>query len=195
VAARRRTRIRELSSEPELAARQAKDLCLRVLTDRARTRHELAEVLADEGVPEDVATSVLDRLVELRLLDDAAYAEAFVRSRQRAGAAKRSLTRELRSKGVGEDEAEAALSTIDPEQEREAAFQLAVRRATRTSGLPLEVRRRRLYGVLARRGYPSDVVAAAVEHALTGPDVTDGPVADGTGDAEPDMADEWGFAG
>src|SRR4051794_20619975 len=100
-----------------------------MLTDRARTRRELAGALADEGVPEDVVTSVLDRLVELRLLDDAAYAEAFVRSRQRAGVAKRTLTRELRAKGVGDEEAESALGSVDPEQEREAAFELAVRRA------------------------------------------------------------------
>jgi regulatory protein len=166
VPAGRRSRIRELSPDPAVAARQAKDLCLRMLTDRARTRHELADVLAAEGVPEDVVTSVLDRLVELRLLDDAAYAEAFVRSRQRAGVAKRTVTRELRAKGVGEDDAEVALATIDDDQERDAAFQLADRRAARTAGLPPEVRRRRLYGMLARRGYPSDVVAAAVEHAL-----------------------------
>ncbi len=184
MAARRRSRIRELSPDPEVAERQAKDLCLRMLTDRARTRHELADVLTEEGVPGDVITAVLDRLVELRLIDDAAYAEAFVRSRQRAGVAKRTVTRELRSKGVGEDEAEAALATIDPEQEREAAFQLAVRRAARTAGLPLEARRRRLYGLLARRGYPSDVVSAAVEHALFG--------TGGSGDDTFGGDDEWG---
>jgi regulatory protein len=137
-----------------------------MLTDRARTRHELSEALLAEGVPEQVCSEVLDRLVELRLLDDAAYAEAFVRSRQRAGVAKATVTRELRAKGVGEDEAEVALAGIDNDQEREAAFRFAERRAVRTAGLALEVRRRRLYGMLARRGYPSDVVAAAVEHAL-----------------------------
>lgn len=164
--ATRRRRIRDLSPDPAVAGRQARDLCLRLLTDRARTRHELEEVLLAEEVPQAVVESVLDRLVELRLIDDAAYAESFVRSRQRAGVARRSVTRELRAKGVGNDEAEAALAAIDPEQERETALRLASRRAARTPGLPLEARRRRLYGFLARRGYPADVVASVVDQLL-----------------------------
>jgi regulatory protein len=163
---RRRTRIRDLSPEPAVAARQARDLCLRMLTDRARTRHELDDVLRNEGLASDIIDSVLDRLVELRLIDDAAYAESFVRSRQRAGVAKRSVTRELRAKGVAEPEAEAALATIDPDQEWETARLLATRRAARTIGLPTEARRRRLYGLLARRGYPSDLVRAVVDQVL-----------------------------
>jgi regulatory protein len=163
---RRRSRIRDLSPEPAVAARQARDLCLRMLTDRARTRHELEEVLREEGLEAEIIQSVLDRLVELRLIDDAAYAESFVRGRQRAGLAKRSVTRELRAKGIPEPEAEAALATIDPDQERETARLLATRRAARTVGLPVEARRRRLYGLLTRRGYSSDLVRSVVDQVL-----------------------------
>jgi regulatory protein len=166
--ASRRRRIRELSPDPAVAARQARDLCLRLLTDRARTRHELEDVLLAEELPPDVVVSVLDRLEDLQLIDDAAYAEAFVRSRQRAGVAKRSVSRELRVKGIAEDEAEAALSTIDADQERETALLLATRRARRSAGLAPEVRRRRLYGFLARRGYPAEVVSSVVAEVFAG---------------------------
>jgi regulatory protein len=166
MAGRRRSRIRELSPDPAVAARQARDLCLRLLTDRARTRHELAEALADEGVAPEIITSVLDRLVELKLIDDTAYAEAFVRSRQRAGVAKRTVARELRAKGVAQTEADVALETIEPDQERETALQLASRRAARMTELPYEARRRRLYGLLARRGYPSETVLGVVDQVL-----------------------------
>ncbi|HSP39126.1 MAG TPA: RecX family transcriptional regulator [Frankiaceae bacterium] len=149
-----------------MAARQAHDLCLRMLTDRARTRHELNEVLRNEGLTGEIIDSVLNRLVALRLIDDAAYAESFVRSRQRAGVAKRSVTRELHAKGIAEPEAEAALATIDPKHERETARLLATRRAARTVGMPIEARRRRLYGLLARRGYPSDLVRSVVDQVL-----------------------------
>jgi regulatory protein len=163
---RRRSRIRELSADPEAAGRQARELCLRLLTDRARTRHELAEILAQEEVPAPVASGVLDRLEELRLLDDEAYAEAFVRSRQRSGVARRSMGRELQTKGVPQGAADAALEQIDAEQERATALSFATRRAARTAGMPEAVRRRRLYGFLARRGYPSDVVSSVVDQVL-----------------------------
>jgi regulatory protein len=166
MAGRRRSRIRDLSPDPAVAARQARDLCLRMLTDRARTRHELAEVLAAEGVDDEIAATVLARLTELRLIDDAAYAEAFVRSRQRAGVAKRTIARELRAKGVDDDQSEAALENIEPEQERETAVLLASRRAGRTSGLPQQVRRRRLHGLLIRRGYPADLVLGVIDQVL-----------------------------
>lgn len=163
---RSRSRIRELSADPAVAFRQAKDLCLRMLTDRARTRAELADTLAAEGVEPDVVESVLDRLVELRLIDDEAYAEAFVRSRQRAGVGKRSVGRELRAKGIADEQAEAVLATIDPDEERATAVRLATRRAVASKGMPEQVRRRRLYGVLARRGYPSDLVLSVVDEVL-----------------------------
>lgn len=163
---RGRRRIKDLSSDPAVAARQAKDLCLRLLTDRARSRRELEDVLLAEDVPASVVVAVLDRLEELWLIDDAAYAESFVRSRQRAGVATRSVSRELRAKGIGEDDAEVALATIDPDQERETARQLAARRATRSRGLAPEVQRRRLYGWLARRGYPPEMVASVVHEVL-----------------------------
>lgn len=184
---RRRRRIRELSPDPAVAARQARDLCLRLLTDRARTRHELEEVLLAEEVPDAVVGSVLDRLVELRLIDDAAYAESFVRSRQRAGMAARSVSRELRAKGIAEDDAQAALATLDPDQERETALLLAGRRAARTAGLAPDVRRRRLYGWLARRGYSSEVVASVVDEVLAN-EILDGE--DFLGDDEAEAADD-----
>jgi regulatory protein len=168
MAAGRRSRIRELSADPAVAARQAKDLCLRMLTDRARTRAELADVLTAEGVEPAIVTAVLDRLVELRLVDDAAYAEAFVRSRARAGVARQTMNRELRSKGIGEQDAAAALDDLGPEQEREAAVLLASVRARRMAGLPEQVVRRRLYGLLARRGYPNDLVVAVLDQVVGG---------------------------
>jgi regulatory protein len=137
-----------------------------MLTDRARTRHQLAEVLAEEQVPPEVIEGVLDRLEELRLIDDAAYAEAFVRTRARAGVARRSVSRELRSKGIADEDAEPALAAVDPADERATAVRLARTRAARTVGLPELTRKRRLAGFLARKGYGSDVVSDVIREVL-----------------------------
>jgi regulatory protein len=118
-----------------------------------------------------VIAVVLDRLEELRLIDDAAYAEAFVRSRARAGVARRSVSRELRSKGITDEDAEPALATVDPADERATAVRLARTRAARTVGLPPLTRQRRLAGFLARKGYSGDVVSDVVREVLSAEDL------------------------
>lgn len=85
--------------DPETTART---ICLRMLTAAPRTRAQLAEALAKRGIPDDVAQQVLDRLVTVGLIDDAAYAEAWVRSRHESrGLARRALVHELRRRGGG----------------------------------------------------------------------------------------------
>ena len=97
-------------------------MCLRLLTARARTRAELAGQLTKRGYPDDVSARVLDRLAEVGLVDDADFAEQWVRSR-RVNAAKgnRALAAELRTKGVAGDVIAAALAEIDAGGERARA--------------------------------------------------------------------------
>jgi regulatory protein len=145
---------------------QARALCLRLLTARARTRAELAGQLAKRGYPDDISTKVLDRLTDVRLVDDADFAEQWVRSRRvNAGTGKRALAAELRTKGVDNDVITAALDGIDAGAERERAEQLvrAKLRREKLDGDETKVARR-LVGMLARRGYSQamafDVVTA-----------------------------------
>jgi regulatory protein len=148
-------------------------LCLRLLTARARTRAELEGQLAKRGYPDDIAANVLDRLTNVGLVDDADFAEQWVRSRRvNAGKGKRALAAELRNKGVDNDVITEALAGIDAGAERTRAEQL-VRdklRREKLSGDDDARVARRLVGMLARRGYNQtmafDVVSAelASEH-------------------------------
>src|ERR1700682_5593242 len=104
---------------------QARALCLRLLTARSRTRAELAGQLTKRGYPDDVSVRVLDRLAAVGLVDDADFAEQWVRSRrQNAGKGKRALGAELRTQGVDGDVIAAALAGIDAGAERERSEQL-----------------------------------------------------------------------
>ena len=49
---------------------QARNLCLRLLTARARTRAELEGQLTKRGYPDEVSERVLDRLSQVGLIDD-----------------------------------------------------------------------------------------------------------------------------
>ena len=147
---------------------QARALCLRLLTARARTRAELAGQLTKRGYPDDVSTRVLDRLADVGLIDDADFAEQWVRSRRvNAGKGKRALAAELRTKGVDNEVITAALSDIDAGAERERAEQLVNDKLRRERNTEDEAKlTRRLVGMLARRGYSQTMAFDVVKVAL-----------------------------
>ncbi len=150
----------EPAGESPKRAEQARALCLRLLTVRARTRAELQGRLAKRGYPDDISTDVLDRLAQVGLVDDEDFAEQWVRSRQiNAGKGKRALAAELRTKGVDNEVIAAALAGIDASTERTRAEQLVRDKLCREKlGDPADRGAenkvvRRLVGMLARRGY------------------------------------------
>jgi regulatory protein len=153
------------SSEEPKREEQARSLCLRLLTARARTRAELAGQLAKRGYPDDVSARVLNRLAEVGLVDDADFAEQWVRSRRvNAGKAKRALAAELRTKGVDDEVINATLAGIDVGAERERAERLVrdkLRREKLTDEDDIKVARR-LVGMLARRGYSQSMALDVV---------------------------------
>ena len=148
---------------------QARNLCLRLLTARARTRAELEGQLAKRGYPYDVSKRVLDRLTQVGLIDDADFAEQWVRSRRaNAGKGKRALAAELRTKGVDNDVIMAALDGIDAGAERQRAEKLVRDRLRREKLGDDDDSKiaRRLLGMLARRGYSQTMAFDVVKDEL-----------------------------
>ena len=147
---------------------QARALCLRLLTARARTRAELEGQLTKRGYPDDVSSRVLDRLTDVGLIDDADFAEQWVRSRRvNAGKGKGALAAELRTKGVDNEVITAALADIDAGAERERAEQLVNDKLRRERNTDDEAKlTRRLVGMLARRGYSQTMAFDVVKVAL-----------------------------
>ncbi|AEB43564.1 regulatory protein RecX [Micromonospora maris AB-18-032] len=144
----------------------AREICLRQLAVRPRTRAELATVLARRGISEETADAVLDRYDEVGIIDDAAFARAWVSSRHAGrGLARRALANELRQRGVDGDTASAALDELDESTEAETARALVERKLRTARGEPDAVFRR-LVGMLARKGYPPGVAIRAVKDAL-----------------------------
>src|ERR1700722_4531969 len=136
----------ELEADPEAVARQ---IC-------PRTQAQLADALRRRGVPDDAAAAVLTRFAEVKLIDDAMFARAWVDSRHHGrGLASRALGAELRQRGVPQDDIQAALSELDPEQELATARDLVARRMRSTAGQPADARIRRLAGMVGRSGDPA----------------------------------------
>jgi regulatory protein len=163
----------EVEADPEAVARK---ILLDTLTGQARSRQELADKLAKRGVPDDLASRLLDRFTEVGLIDDAAFARQWVESRSRSrGLAPRALKQELRRKGVGDDDAAEAREQIDEADQRAAARALVDRKLRSMRGVEPQVATRRLAGVLARKGYAAGLAFSVVREALAevGADLVD----------------------
>lgn len=142
---------------------------LRQLTMQARTRHELAETLRKKGVPGEAAERVLNRMVDVGLVDDEALAASWVESRQqRRHLSRRALRQELTRKGVDRDVVDEAVGAVDHDDERAAALALAEKKLRSMAGLDAIVQRRRLAGALARRGFGPGVTSSVLAEVLGG---------------------------
>ncbi|GAB2737429.1 hypothetical protein GCM10010442_67820 [Kitasatospora kifunensis] len=159
---------RATAPQPETdPATRARDICLRLLTGTPRTRRQLATALRKREIPDEVAEEVLSRFEEVGLIDDAAFAAAWVESRHHGrGLARRALAQELRTRGVSGALVEEAVAQLDPEEEAATARALVERKLRATTGLERQARLRRLVGMLARRGYSEGLAFRVVREAL-----------------------------
>jgi regulatory protein len=145
----------------------ARQIVLRQLTMAPRSRAQLEDKLRQRDCPDDVAAAVLDRLTDVGLVDDEAYAQMLVRSQQAGrGLARRALARELHTKGIDPVLAAETLDGIDEESERERARALVAKKLRSMHGLAAEVQTRRLAGMLARKGYSSSTSFAVIREAI-----------------------------
>ena len=156
----RRLRPADGALDPERAgsADAAHAAALRLLSDRAWTRAELAERLAERGFDQAAVATALERLTRVGLVDDAALAVAAAESRAEQGLDAPAITLELRDRGVDPAVAAAAAEAAVPATTRsERCRRVAEARLARLAGLDPEVQLRRLATYLARRGYPAEI--------------------------------------
>jgi len=160
------------SSQQETSQQQrdeAEKISMRALTRRGQSRWELGNTLSRHDLDSEIVEAELDRLERVGLIDDAALANDFVRTRhERKGLGRSALTAELRAKHVDQQYIDVALEQIDDDEEQSRATELAVRRAGQLRSLDSETAKRRLTGFLLRKGYAGSVVRAAVDTALVG---------------------------
>ena len=135
-----------------------------LLGRQAYTTGQLKDKLGRKGATEETVAKVLEKLTELKLVDDALYAEAFVRSRSRNKGAIR-LRQELFRKGVAEPLVDKAVGELGEAAQLESALALAEKNLWRWKGEPRE-RYAKAYAFLARRGFPVEVVRGVLEQTF-----------------------------
>jgi len=144
------------------AVELAREAALSSLDRAMQSRQTLQTKLLQRGYPAGVINQVLDRLEAVGVLDDAVYAQAVVRARLERGLAPRAIKVELARKGVSAEHSQSALAQIDVAQQADAARRVAAKALRTCHQLPSELRARRVYVALSRRGYSSEVALAAL---------------------------------
>jgi regulatory protein len=156
-----------VEADPEQVART---VLLRRLTAAPRTRADLRADLLKRNIPEDVADRVLDRFVDVGLVNDEQFAAMWVESRHRSrGTARSVLRQELRTKGVADESIAAALEQIDDDDERQRGLELARSKDRSLRRFDAGTRMRRLTSLLVRRGYRHGL-AFAIARDIVGED-------------------------
>lgn len=145
---------------------------LGLLDQRARSRHELRERLIKAEFAPELVDEVLASLERASLIDDSLFAHEWVRQRAaRRGKSAKALDMELRDKGVAADVRASALAQISEEDEEAQARALAEKKARALKVVPADRAEydkalRRVIGVLARRGYSSELTVRVARESL-----------------------------
>ena len=155
----------DAAAEEEGAVRSA----LRSLELRAHGAVELARKLERKGHGKDSVSAALTRLDRLGLLDDRAFAQAYIAARSARGRGPERLRRDLAMLGVEPEIARQVLAESQAGVDDPLAQPLALarKRVAQLKGLPKEARRRRLAAYLARRGFQGSDVRGVVESVLS----------------------------
>jgi regulatory protein len=147
------------------------EAALRFLEPRQRSADEVRRRLVLRGYRPDLVDGCLDRLVDLGIVDDAAFAQAWVESRDRARPrGERALRAELRRKGIDRQVVDDVLETRESEQP--AADATAARRVLERHASALarvanpRARRQRAYALLARSGFDSETAVESITEFL-----------------------------
>ncbi|WP_237209439.1 regulatory protein RecX [Rothia nasimurium] len=150
---------------------RAKNIVLNQLAASPKSRAMLEKKLLEKEISAEVIEDILNRFEAVNLINDAEFADVYVRTRMNVKKLSRSaIRRELKTKGVEGELAEIALEQRTEEDERADAHEL-VRKKLRPSmnlGERAEKEKvmRRLVAMLGRKGYPAGLAFSVVREEV-----------------------------
>ncbi len=145
----------------------AKTYALKLLGYRARSRKELLEKLKRKGFDNGQIEHTIKFLENAALIDDKALAsDLFRHSIERRSLGKRGIRMFLTRRGIDRELIEDTLAVYSMDMEEEAAREFVERKLKTLKNYPGDVIKRRLWGMLHRRGVSIDVINRVVNSIL-----------------------------
>jgi regulatory protein len=144
--------------------KKAKGYALRLFKLRPRSRAELCQKMAGKGYDEALIISVVDELASWGLIDDAAFAKAWLQYRLNKPMGFRRIAQELAEKGIPKDMVRSHWDEVKENyDELEVVRALAKKRARQYNNIDPLKRKKRVMDYLARRGFQLDVIMKAIK--------------------------------
>ena len=137
---------------------KARQYALKLLSYRGRSVKELEERLRGKGIPESAVSAAIRYLKDIGLIDDVSLAESLKREAQTTKMlSQKGAKQYLFSRGIPRDIIDSVFS-YDENADVENAGRLVDKKMKVLGGYPAEIVKRRLYGLLSRRGYSSGTI-------------------------------------
>jgi len=133
------------------------DRALRYLSVRQRSIKEIHDYLAKKEYSEADISEAIQKLIELKFLNDDSFARSFTENRQRKGKSKRAIEFELKLKGVNKEISEDVLDYANSDYK--TAFEYITKRLKQFDRLEPDIREKRIIGRLRSRGYDWDTIS------------------------------------
>jgi len=169
VSERQRTEI--ATAQAEFDARR---IAVNFISYRPRSVREVARHLQRKGIAPDIAEQAAERLRSAGLINDDAFARMFIRDKlQRRSGGQMVLRQKLIEKGVARAVIDAVLKDlVTDDVQTDVATQLVRARIRRQAGslkrLDPNMRRKKLFDFLMRKGFSSEIVKKALTTAGIG---------------------------
>jgi regulatory protein len=150
---------------------------LRFLSFRPRSEKEIREYLLGKNRPHkkkseppsaEIIDAVIDKLKELKFLNDAEFALSWVRSRTEYKPRSISVIKmELRQKGISEELIEESLqSRMEKGDDKTLAKELLLKKRKKYEGMDKKERLQKAGGMLARKGFSFEAIKAAIDEVF-----------------------------
>lgn len=119
------------------------------------------DYLLKKGYDELEVNQTIQQLLELHFLNDDEFARTFTQSRQRKGKSKRTISFELKLKGIGKEQADEILEGA--KGDFKTAFEFIHKRLSQFERLEPEERQKKIINRLRLRGYDWDTISKVLK--------------------------------
>jgi regulatory protein len=143
---------------------EAKKYALKLINYRPRSKREIIERLKGRGFSRELIGVTVEFLEKAGLINDRILAPELFRSAvEKKCLGRKGIEMFLSKRGVGRELINEVLSNHTIDLEKEAASRLVKKKLKTLRNYPQEVVKRRLCGMLQRRGFSSDVIRTVVK--------------------------------
>lgn len=143
---------------------EARNYALKLLRYRSRSKKEMFERLRRKGFDNDQINRAMEFLEDVGLMKDEVVArELFRNAIERKYLGRKGIEMFLSRRGIERELINETLSTHTREVEKGVALKLVEKKLKTLKNYPENIVKRRLWGILQRRGFSTDIINIAVK--------------------------------